>query len=52
MRVLGADVRVPMPMRRATRVRVSVAAEAGEGHREKSDGPYGKGDRIKIHQGA
>jgi aromatic ring-opening dioxygenase LigB subunit len=33
-------------------MRVSVAAEAGEGHREKSDGPYGKGDRIKIHQGA
>ena len=43
---------VPMAVRGSPRVGVSVAAESGEGHREKSDGPYGKGERIKIHTGA
>jgi len=33
-------------------VRVAVAAEAGERHREQADGPYGEGERIKIHTGA
>jgi len=33
-------------------VRVAVAAEAGERHRKQADGPYGEGERIKIHTGA
>jgi hypothetical protein len=50
--MLATDVTMPVRMAVATHVRVSVAAEAGERHREQADGAYGKGNRIKIHAGA
>ncbi|HEY6092250.1 MAG TPA: hypothetical protein VIV83_09685 [Gemmatimonadales bacterium] len=47
-----AHTSMRVPVGRTTRVRVTVAAETAERHREKTDGPYGKGESIKIHLGA